>query len=61
MKFDRDDIQMCHSIYNTRNKFDGDNIQMCQLSCGVREILEVHTQLLGQLQIVLANWEEVGF
>jgi len=30
----------------------------CQLSCGVREILEVHTQLLEQLEIVQAKWEE---
>jgi len=31
---------------------------MRQLSCNVRDILEVHSQLLDQLQIVLANWEE---
>jgi len=31
---------------------------MCQLSCGVREILEVHTQLLGHLQLVLVKWDE---
>jgi len=34
---------------------------MCQLSCGVREILEVHTQLLGHLQLVLVKWDEVQF
>jgi len=31
---------------------------MRQLSCNVREILEVHSQLLDQLQIVQAKWEE---
>ena len=36
-------------------------IQIFQLSCGVREILEVHTQLLAQLQVVLSKWEEVWF
>ena len=36
-------------------------IQTCQLSRGVREILEVHTQLLENLQNVLVNWEEVEF
>jgi len=31
---------------------------MRQLSCNVRDILEVHSQLLDQLQIVQAKWEE---
>lgn len=32
---------------------------LSQLSCGVREILEIHTQLLAQLDILLARWEQV--
>ena len=34
---------------------------MSQLSFGVREILEIHTQLFGQLEILLARWDQVGF
>ena len=37
------------------------DFQLSQLSCGVREILEIHTQLLAQLDILLARWEQVGF
>jgi hypothetical protein len=35
------------------------NDMMSQLSCGVREILEIHSGLLGQMEILLATWEEV--
>ena len=54
---------MCQFLYKTTwyHIFDQDHIQTSQLSCGVREILEVHTQLLEQLEIVQAKWEEVGF
>ena len=54
---------MCLFLYKTiwYDIFDQDHIQTCQLSCGVREILEVHTQLLEQLEIVQAKWEEVRF
>ena len=33
--------------------------QMLQLSCGVREILEIHNHYLAHLEIVIDNWEEV--
>merc|ERR1719350_894451 len=32
---------------------------MSQLSHGVREILEIHSRLLAQMEILLAAWEEV--
>jgi len=32
---------------------------LCQLSCCVREILEIHTKLLEQLEVVRGRWDEV--
>ena len=33
--------------------------QMLQLSCGVREILEIHKNFLAHLEIAIDNWGEV--
>ena len=33
--------------------------QVLQLSCGVRELLEIHNHFLVHLEIAIDNWEEV--